>query len=245
MTILNTFPVPYCAWVPSQGDAYGQTGEQTGVGRDAASGAATNRGRLQLDRARGAPSAHCPAAGRGPISSRGGRSRPGQPSGGGGVGETISAPRPGRLAGCQGTRAQEHTPASQGGARARRGGARTGEQKALERALHGATRAGVPGHSAAAVERQRHQAAPHAHLQAVQGQALRSQVLGCHRAVPQSPGQGAGAVLRREEPVPSPGAHPTGLASWHWSHPHPYPRLHSPRHHHPCLPLCPIWTARS
>ena len=57
--------------------------------------------------------------------------------------------------------------------------------------------------------------------------AVRGQVLGRHRALPRSAGQGAGAVLRREEPVPGARPHPAGAAAGERPHPHQDARLHS------------------
>src|SRR6185437_9346047 len=50
-------------------------------------------------------------------------------------------------------------------------------------------------------------------LQALERSQLRGEILGCDRAVSQSAHQGAGAVLRREEPVPGSRTYPVGSAA--------------------------------
>src|SRR5690349_19763045 len=57
--------------------------------------------------------------------------------------------------------------------------------------------------------------------------------LGCHRALSQPAGQGAGAVLRREITMPGIGAHATGSAARHWPHSHQDPRLRATWHTNP------------
>ena len=156
-----------------------------------------------------------------------------QPGGGDQVGAAFSRVGPGWLGRRQGAGAQaEHRPE---GARADRprGNAAAAEPDALVGARHGRGDQRVQGDRATVVERQRHQAPCDADVQIVQRQALRAEVLGRGRVVPEPAGPRAGAVLRREKPVPSPGTHPARLSRHARPQPHADARLQAPRHRHP------------
>ena len=69
-------------------------------------------------------------------------------------------------------------------------------------------------------------------LQALARQELRRQGPGRGRALPQSSGQGAGAVRRREEPDPGARPNPARPAHEEGARRHHDPRLQAQRHHH-------------
>ena len=163
----------------------------------------------------------------------GGGARSGrQPPVGDQVGAALPGGRDGGARRRRRARAQaEHRRRGARADRPRRHAAAAGPD-ALVGAQHGAGDRRVQGHGAAAVARQRHQAARHADVQAVERPALRGEVLGRGRAVSGPAGAGPGAVLRREEPMPGAGAQPARLSRPAGLQPHADARLQAARHGH-------------
>jgi transposase len=85
------------------------------------------------------------------------------------------------------------------------------EPQALERAQHGSPRRSIAQHRAAYLVEERLEAARREDVQAVERSEIRGKVLGRDRALSRSAGQGAGVILRREEP--GSGAHSTRPAA--------------------------------
>ena len=166
---------------PSLGDHGGAT---RGV---AAAGAAADGAP-----ARGAAGADHPASRRRPEPGRDGAAGRGRPAGGGAVGAALWRRRPCRPGRCRGPRTQAERGARDQGRDRQPSDPAAAGAGPLVGALDGQGHRRVEGDGAAAVGRQRHQAASHPHLQAVERPAVRGQVLGRDRPLPRAAGQGAG-----------------------------------------------------
>src|SRR5215469_5749828 len=163
------------------GDRHGPSNPCLPDHRSAAQCAARGDRAADVDPPRSVAGADHPASGGGAEPRGDGAPRRGQSTGGGAVGKALHAGRAGRLGRCQGTRSEGDDRARHPKRDPQPGDAAAAKPKALERTHDGQGDGRLEGHGAAAVERQRHQAASGADLQAVPRSAVRGQILGCDR----------------------------------------------------------------